>query len=209
MSDIMQRIGQVRLIPVIAIEDAANASPLGQALLAGGLPVAEITFRTSAAEQSIRALSGLPELLIGAGTVLNVETAKRALGAGAKFIVAPGLNPKVVNYCVNNKVPIFPGAVTPTEIEAAMDLGIDTVKFFPADSFGGLKGIKSLSAPYSMMKFIPTGGINLDNLVEYLKFPKILAIGGSWMATKELIAAKNFSKITELAQQAVDVAKGI
>jgi 2-dehydro-3-deoxyphosphogluconate aldolase/(4S)-4-hydroxy-2-oxoglutarate aldolase len=209
MEEILKRIGQLRIIPVVAIDDAADAVGLGDALAAGGLPIAEITFRTNAAEQSIRMLARRPDLLVGAGTVLNVDTAKKAVDAGAKFIVSPGFNPKVVGWCVANKVPITPGTATPTDIEMALDHGLTVVKFFPAEAIGGIKSLKAIAAPYGMMHFIPTGGIALDNLEEYLKFPKILACGGSWMVGKEMIAAKQFDKIRDLTRAAVDFASRI
>jgi 2-dehydro-3-deoxyphosphogluconate aldolase/(4S)-4-hydroxy-2-oxoglutarate aldolase len=203
MNDVLNRIGDLRIVPVVAIDDAADAAALGDALAAGGLPIAEITFRTDAAEQSIRALAGRPDLLVGAGTVLNVETAKRAVDAGAKFIVSPGFNPKVVRWCVENNVPITPGTATPTDIEQALDHGLTVVKFFPAEAVGGLKTLKAVAAPYGMMRFVPTGGIGPDNLADYLAFPRVLACGGSWMVTKELIAGKQFARITQLTRDAV------
>jgi 2-dehydro-3-deoxyphosphogluconate aldolase/(4S)-4-hydroxy-2-oxoglutarate aldolase len=209
MNDVLKRISELKIIPVIAIDDAGDASGLGDALVAGGLPIAEITFRTDAAEQSIRTLARRSDLLVGAGTVLNVETVKRAVDAGAKFIVSPGFNPKVVSWCVANKVPITPGTATPTDVEMALDHGLDVVKFFPCEAIGGLKTLKAIAAPYGMMRFIPTGGITLENLEEYLKFPKILACGGSWMVGKEMIAAKQFDKIRDLSRQAVQLAERV
>jgi 2-dehydro-3-deoxyphosphogluconate aldolase/(4S)-4-hydroxy-2-oxoglutarate aldolase len=207
MNPVLEQIGRLRIIPVVSIDDAADAAGLGDALAAGGLPIAEITFRTDAAAESIRTLARRPDLLVGAGTVLNVDTAKRAVDVGAKFIVSPGFNPKVVRWCVDNAVPITPGTATPTDIEMALDHGLNVVKFFPAEQIGGLKTLKAIAAPYGMMRFVPTGGIGPDNLAEYLKFPKILAVGGSWMATKELISARQFQKITDLTRQAVQAAE--
>ena len=211
MSDqpVLTRIGQLKIVPVIAIEDAGRAAAMGDALVAGGLPLAEVTFRTAAAEQSIRTLSPRKDILVGAGTVLNVDTAKRAVDAGAKFIVSPGFNPKVVSWCVANGVPITPGTATPTDIEMALDHGLSVVKFFPCEAIGGLKTLKAIAAQYGMMQFIPTGGIDASNLAEYLKFPKILACGGSWMVSKELLAEKQFGKITELTKQAVQIANTV
>jgi 2-dehydro-3-deoxyphosphogluconate aldolase/(4S)-4-hydroxy-2-oxoglutarate aldolase len=203
---ILTRIGHLKIVPVIAIDDAGGAASLGDALVAGGLPIVEITFRTAAAEQSIRALAPRKEILVGAGTVLNVDTARRAVDAGAKFIVSPGFNPKVVSWCVSNNVPVTPGTATPTDIEMALDHGLSVVKFFPCEAIGGLKTLKAIAAPYGMMQFIPTGGIDAGNLAEYLKFPKILACGGSWMASKELLAEKQFATITHLTRQAVEIA---
>ena len=211
MSDqpVLMRIGQLKIVPVIAIEDAGSAAAMGDALVAGGLPLAEVTFRTAAAEQSIRTLAPRKDILVGAGTVLNVDTAKRAVDAGARFIVSPGFNPKVVSWCVANGVPITPGTATPTDIEMALDHGLNVVKFFPCEAIGGLKTLKAIAAPYGMMQFIPTGGIDASNLAEYLKFPKILACGGSWMVSKELLAEKQFGKIAELTRQAVQIANTV
>jgi 2-dehydro-3-deoxyphosphogluconate aldolase/(4S)-4-hydroxy-2-oxoglutarate aldolase len=205
-NEVLNRIGELKIIPVIALEDAGTAVGLGDALVAGGLPIAEITFRTTAAEQAIRTLAVRSEILVGAGTVLNVDTAKRAVDAGARFIVSPGFNPKVVGWCVSNNVPITPGTATPTDIEMALDHGLGVVKFFPCEAIGGLKTLKAIAAPYGMMQFIPTGGIDAVNLAEYLKFPKILACGGSWMVSKELLGEKQFGRITELTKQAVQIA---
>lgn len=201
--DIFSQLGRLRVIPVIAIDDAADAPALGDALAAGGLPVAEVTFRTPAAADAIRALARRGDLLVGAGTVLNADTAKRAVDAGAKFLVSPGFNPKTVRWCLDNDVPITPGTATPTDLEMALDHGLDVVKFFPYDALGGMKTLKVLAGPFGMMRFIPTGGITLDMLPEVLQFPKVVACGGSWMVTKELLAAKQFARITELTRQAV------
>jgi 2-dehydro-3-deoxyphosphogluconate aldolase / (4S)-4-hydroxy-2-oxoglutarate aldolase len=204
MHEVLQRIGELKVVPVISIEDASHASGLADALQAGGLPIAEITFRTDAAESAIRALCARGDLLVGAGTVLNVETAQRAADAGARFVVSPGLNPKVVEWCVRNKLPILPGAITPTEIEMALDQGVEVIKFFPSEPMGGIKTIQLLSGPYGMIRFVPTGGIGPENLESYLRLPRVLACGGSWMASKELIAARQFDKIKELTRQAVE-----
>ncbi|MDB5333317.1 MAG: Entner-Doudoroff aldolase [Phycisphaerales bacterium] len=206
MQDVLTRIGQCRIIPVIALDDADAAIPLADALLAGGLPIIEITFRTDAAERAIRAGAHRGDLLVGAGTVLNVDTAKRAADAGAKFIVSPGFNPKVVSWCVNAGIPITPGTATPTDIEMALDYGLSVVKFFPAEPLGGITMLKAVAAPYGMMRFIPTGGIGPENMAAYLAFPKVLACGGSWMATKELIAGGQFDKIRDLTRLAVELA---
>lgn len=206
---ILNQLSAIKVIPVIALESAADAKPLADALTAGNLPVAEVTFRTAAAEESIRTMARMPHMIVGAGTVLNVDTVKKAVDAGAKFIVSPGLNPKVVKYCVENNIPITPGAVTPTEIEAALDLGLTTVKFFPADTYGGLKAIKALSAPYGMLKFIPTGGVNAGNLADFLGTKSVLACGGSWMVSKDLLAAKNWAEVTRLSKEATDIAKSV
>jgi 2-dehydro-3-deoxyphosphogluconate aldolase/(4S)-4-hydroxy-2-oxoglutarate aldolase len=204
--DVFEQLGKLRVIPVVAIDDANDAAPLGEALMAGGLPLAEITFRTDAAEASIRALARQSGMLVGAGTVLNPDTAKRAVDAGAKFIVSPGFNPKTVRWCLDNKVPITPGTATPTDVEMALDHGLNVVKFFPAEAIGGLKTLQAIAAPYGMMKFIPTGGITLENLDKYLGFSKVLACGGSWMVTKDLIFGKQYDHIIELARAAVEAA---
>jgi len=202
----LQEIGRLRLVPVVAIRDSKDAGPLAGALLAGGLPCAEITFRTDAAEAAIRVLARSGDLLVGAGTVLKVEQVEIAVGAGARFIVSPGLEPKVVRYCLDRGIPVTPGVCTPSEVSLALDLGLEVVKFFPAEAFGGLKTLKALSEPYSTMRFIPTGGIGPDNLVEYLSFPRVLACGGSWMVKSDLIAAGDFNQITRLTREAVELA---
>ena len=206
MTEMYEKLGQLKLIPVVVMEDAADAVPLGQALLDGGLPCAEVTFRTAAAPRAISALAELGGLLVGAGTVLTVDQAKQAVDSGARFIVTPGFNPKVVGYCVDNGIPVTPGVCTPSGIEAAMGFGLNVVKFFPAEAFGGLKTLKAISGPYGMMKFIPTGGIIAANFAEYLAFEKVLACGGSWIVKKDLIAAGNFAEITRLTQDAVSLA---
>ena len=207
MSDILKHLSIHRLIPVIALDRAHDSGPLADALIAGGLPVAEVTFRTAAAEASIREMSERKQMLVGAGTVLNVETVKRAVDAGAKFIVSPGFSEKVVTYCIEQKIPVTPGCVTPTEIQMALEHGIDTVKFFPAEAVGGIKTLKAFAAPFGQVKFIPTGGITEKNLTDYLSFPPVIACGGSWMVTKELIAAGEFAKISAITASAVAMAK--
>ena len=209
MSDVIQQVAKLKIVPVVAIENAADAPKLGEALVAGGLPIAEITFRTAAAPEAIKASAKIPGLLVGAGTVLTVDQVKKAVDLGAKFIVSPGLNPKVVGYCVEQKIPVTPGVVTPGEIEQALDFGLNVVKFFPAESFGGVKTIKALAAPYGMMKFMPTGGVTTANLEEYLKTPAVLACGGSWMVTKELISGGKFDEITKITKEAVALANKI
>lgn len=207
MSDPIALLGQHKVVPVIALESAADAAPLAEALKAGNLPVAEVTFRTAAAEESIRAMAKLGGMVLGAGTVLNVDTVKRAVDAGATYIVSPGINPKVVEYCVASRIPVTPGTVTPTEIEMALEFGLKVVKFFPAEVYGGLKAIKALSAPYTGLKFMPTGGVSAANLAEFLAFKQIHACGGSWMVSKDLIAAKDWAKITTLSKEATDIAR--
>jgi 2-dehydro-3-deoxyphosphogluconate aldolase/(4S)-4-hydroxy-2-oxoglutarate aldolase len=200
------RLRQLGIIPVVSLERVDAAIPLADALLAGGLPCAEITFRTAAAEQVIRAISqAFPEILVGAGTVLREEQIERAMASGAKFIVSPGFSPAVVNYCQEKHIPVFPGVCTPTDIQIALEAGVTMLKFFPADAFGGLKTLKALSAPFPSVEFIPTGGINAANLEEYLGFKKVLACGGSWMVKSELVNAGNFAEITRLTEEAMAI----
>lgn len=203
--NIYEEIYKIGIVPVIALDDAKDAEPLAQALINGGLPCAEVTFRTDAAEESIRIMaSKFPEMLVGAGTVLTTEQVDRAVAAGAKFIVSPGLNPTTVKYCQEKGVPILPGTSNPSDVEAAIELGLEVVKFFPAEQAGGIKMIKAMAAPYTKMKFMPTGGINADNLKDYLDFDKIIACGGSWMVKKDLIAEGKFDEIEALTKKAVD-----
>ncbi len=204
MNPIIEEIGKIGIVPVIALDDTKDAKPLAEALFKGGLPVAEVTFRTDAAEESIRIMAReFPDMLVGAGTVLTIEQVDRAVSAGAKFIVSPGLNPRVVFYCVGKNIPVLPGTSNPSDVEAAIELGLDTVKFFPAEAAGGIEMIKAMSAPYNKMKFMPTGGITADNLKEYLDFDKIVACGGSWMVKKDLVTAGSFDKIEALTREAV------
>ncbi|MGN0620118.1 MAG: bifunctional 4-hydroxy-2-oxoglutarate aldolase/2-dehydro-3-deoxy-phosphogluconate aldolase [Ruminiclostridium sp.] len=205
MNTVIEEISKIGIVPVIALDSASDAEPLAKALCEGGLPCAEVTFRTAAAEESIRIMAEkFPEMLVGAGTVLTTEQVDRAVAAGAKFIVSPGLNPKVVAYCTSKNIPVIPGCANPSDIEQAIELGLDVVKFFPAEAAGGLKMIKAMSAPYTSVKFMPTGGINADNLIDYLNFGKIVACGGSWMVSKDMVAAGNFDKITALTKEAVE-----
>lgn len=204
MNEVLEKIQKIGIVPVVVLNDAKDAAPLAKALCEGGLPCAEVTFRTEAAEESIRIMTTeFPQMLVGAGTVLTTEQVDRAVGAGAKFIVSPGLNPKVVKYCIEKGVPVTPGTSNPSDVEQAIELGLDVVKFFPAEAAGGLNMIKSMAAPYTNMKFMPTGGINAKNINSYLAFPKILACGGSWMVKGDLVAAGEFDKITELTREAV------
>ena len=205
MSNIYTELYEYGLIPVIKISDVETAVPLAKALCAGGLPAAEITFRTECAAEAIAAITKeLPHMLVGAGTVLTPEQADRAVAAGAKFIVSPGLNPTVVKHCQSIGVPILPGCATPSEIEQALELGLSVVKFFPAEAAGGLPMIKAMSAPYGGVKFMPTGGINEENLLSYLGFNKIVACGGSFMVKDSLISEGKFSEITALTRAAVN-----
>lgn len=200
----LERIAELKLLPVIRIADLSGAVPLADALIGGGLPAAEITFRTECAAEAIfRIRNAFPEMLVGAGTVLSIDQAKSAAAAGAGFIVSPGSNPAVIGYCAENGIPIVPGCVTPSEIETAMSLGIGTVKFFPAEAYGGVRTISALSAPYRSIRFIPTGGINESNLLSYLKCPSVIACGGSFMAEPSLIEGKRFDSIREATKKAV------
>jgi len=209
MNKTLEKISELAIIPVVKIEKAEDALPLGKALIYGDLPITEITFRTSAAEESINTLTReLPNLLVGAGTVLTVEQVKKAVSAGAKFIVSPGFNSKVVDYCIENDIPVTPGINNPTQIEMALEKGIEVVKFFPAEASGGLSLLKSMSAPYTDIKFIPTGGINQNNLCSYLSNNKVHACGGSWMVKPELISSGNFTEITRLTREAVSTMLG-
>ncbi len=202
--DINAKIESLKLVPVVVLEDAKDALPLAKALIDGGLPVAEVTFRTAAAEDSIRAISeAYPEMLVGAGTVTNLEQAKTAVAAGAKFLVTPGFSDEVTRYAVENDIPIFPGTCTPTEVMRAMSYGLKVVKFFPASQYGGLNTIKALAGPFPAMRFMPTGGINASNVKEYLANKHIIACGGSWMVKSDLIAAGKFDEIKRLTQEAV------
>mgnify|MGYP002513852743 CR=1 FL=1 len=187
MNELLQKVEELGVVPVVVLNDAKDAAPLAKALCDGGLPCAEVTFRTAAAEDSIRIMAEkFPEMLVGAGTVLTIEQAQRAKNAGAKFIVSPGLNPKVVKYCIEKGVPVTPGTANPSDVEAAIELGLDTVKFFPANIYGGLKALKALSAPFPQVKFIPTGGVDRSNIDEFLAFDKIAAIGGSFFVKEAL-----------------------
>jgi 2-dehydro-3-deoxyphosphogluconate aldolase/(4S)-4-hydroxy-2-oxoglutarate aldolase len=209
MNEILNLIEGYGIVPVVRIERAADALPLGKALCAGGLPLAEITFRTAAAEEVIRTLTeGMPELIVGAGTVLTVEQAGKAIRAGARFIVSPGFNPKVVSFCREQGVPVIPGVNAPTQIEAAMECGLGVMKFFPAEESGGAAFLKAVAAPYDGIKFIPTGGINPANLASYLSLTNVMACGGSWMVKGDLISAGKFEEITVLTGEAVRILLG-
>lgn len=208
--NVFKKIHEIGIIPVVVLNDANDAIPLAKALCDGGLACAEITFRTDAAEESIQKITKqFPEMLIGAGTILTKDQIDRALAAGASFLVSPGFNPKIVKYCEEKDVPLIPGACTPSELEQAIEHGLDVIKFFPAEAAGGLSMIKALAAPYSKMKFMPTGGITPENVTEYLRFHKVVACGGSWMVKDDLIAFGNFAKIKELAREAAAIVKEI
>lgn len=204
METIFQKITDLGIVPVVKIMDAGDAVDLGKALVKGGLPIAEITFRTDAAEEAIKRLhSELPEILLGAGTVLTVDQVEKAVSAGAEFIVAPGFNPDVVDYCIANNIPVVPGVNSPTQIEMALKRKLTVLKFFPAEASGGLSMLKSMAAPYGDLKFIPTGGINTANINTYLQSDRVLACGGTWMVKPEMISSGNFEEIAEITSEAV------
>lgn len=208
MNEVLEQIQKIGIVPVVVLNDAKDAAPLAKALCEGGLPCAEVTFRTDAAEESIRIMSEqFPEMLVGAGTVLTTDQVDRAVAAGAKFIVSPGLNPRIVKYCVEKGILITPGCANPSDVEQALENGLEVVKFFPAEAAGGLKMIKAMAAPYVGVKFMPTGGINQNNVREYLAYDRILACGGSWMVKGDLVDAGEFDKIRELAAEAVEIVK--
>ena len=208
--EVQTRLNEVGIVPVVVIDDIEEVRPLGQALLDGGLPAAEVTFRTEEAEEAIRILSEeFPQMFVGAGTVLTCEQADRAMAAGAKFIVAPGFNRTIVKHCLEHGYPVIPGVQTPGEMEQAMELGLDFVKFFPAEPAGGLPMIKAVSAPYTKLKFMPTGGINKDNVRDYLRFNRIVACGGTWMVKGDVLKAGDFEKIRMLSREAADIVKEV
>lgn len=204
MNRILEEIGKIGIIPVVVLEEAEKAVPVAKALQAGGINCAEVTFRTAAAEQAIGNMTReMPEMLVGAGTVLTIKQVDRAVAAGAEFIVTPGYNPKVVDYCIRKTIPVIPGCMDTHAIEMALDAGLDTVKFFPAEAAGGLSMIKALAGPYGELKFMPTGGINAGNLTKYLAFDKVIACGGSWMVKPALVKAGSYDEITGLTKEAV------
>jgi 2-dehydro-3-deoxyphosphogluconate aldolase/(4S)-4-hydroxy-2-oxoglutarate aldolase len=204
MKDVLQRIEEFGIVPVVKLDRAEDALPLGRALVEGELPVAEVTFRTDAAEEAIRLLSrDLPDMLVGAGTVLTTDQVQRAVDAGAKFIVTPGFNPSVVDYCVSNDIPVTPGINSPSQIEMALERGLSVLKFFPAEQSGGLPMLKAMSGPYGAVRFIPTGGVGPENMVAYLTYEKVFAVGGSWMVKPELVASGNFAEVARLTREAV------
>lgn len=200
---VVEKLSQHRVVPVIALEEAVHAEPLAEALSKGGLPVAEVTFRTSAAAESIKRMAARGDLLVGAGTVLSPTQADEARDAGATFVVSPGFNPKVVSHCLEIGLPIIPGISTPTDVEMAIEHGLEVVKFFPAEAMGGLATLKAIAAPYGQMRFMPTGGISLSNVGDYLAFPKVVACGGSWMVKPALYADGDFSKVETAVREAV------
>ncbi|MDR1650896.1 MAG: bifunctional 4-hydroxy-2-oxoglutarate aldolase/2-dehydro-3-deoxy-phosphogluconate aldolase [Synergistaceae bacterium] len=209
MNAVLEKIAEIGIVPVVSLDSPDQAVPLGKALIAGGIPVAEVTFRTEAAEESIKRLSSeLPELLTGAGTVTTVDQAERAAAAGAKFLVSPGFNPAVVKYCADSGILITPGVNSPSQIEQGMELGLSVLKFFPAEQSGGVKMLKAFAGPYGGVKYIPTGGIDAKNMTEYLSFDKVLAVGGSWMVKPDMIRAGRYGEITSLCRDAVMTSLG-
>ena len=210
MGDVIDAIRDFGIIPVVTIENAAAAAQLGEALITGGLPCAEITFRTAAAVNAIQILlKEFPQMLVGAGTVLTADQARVAVDLGAKFLVTPGFDEEIARWSLKENVPIFPGIATPTEINLALKCGLNTLKFFPAQALGGVSTLRAISAVYKDVSFIPTGGISPENLAEYLALPSVAACGGSWMVKKNLIADNNFEAITRLTAEAVKVANDI
>ena len=203
VSETIQKMG---VLPVVVLDDAKDAEPLAKALVEGGLPCAEVTFRTEAAEESIRIMTKeFPEMIVGAGTVLTIDQVDRAVTAGAKFIVSPGFDPEIVDYCLEKDIPVYPGCITPSEVAQAVKRGLKVIKFFPAEQFGGLSTIKALAAPYTGIKFMPTGGVSAKNLESYLSFDKIVACGGSWMVKGDLVKAGKFDEIKALVAEAVQL----
>ena len=206
---VLERLARAGVVPVVVIDDAKDAVPTANAMVAGGIDVMEITFRTAAAPEAIKAVAeNCPDMLVGAGTILNVEQCKLAIEMGAQFIVSPGFDADVVRFCIENGVTVTPGCVTPTEITAAVNMGLKVIKFFPANIYGGLNAMKNLSAPFVGVKFMPTGGVNAANVKEYIDAPFIHAVGGSWVCPKADIAAGNFEKITALCKEARAAAFG-
>jgi 2-dehydro-3-deoxyphosphogluconate aldolase / (4S)-4-hydroxy-2-oxoglutarate aldolase len=208
MNNVLNRIAELKLIPMVVLDHADHAGPFADALVTGGLPIAEITFRTAAAESAIRTLAKRGDLLVGAGTVLSPEQADRAIDSGAQFIVAPGTNPMVVEHVRKRGVTMCPGVVTPTDIDLAMSLGVTTLKFFPAETMGGVATLKALAGPYPDVRFVPTGGITHEILPSYLKLASVVACGGSWIAPRHLLAEGKFDAIQRLVEQAVKLLAG-
>ena len=209
MKEFMERLKELKIVPVIKVNDAKNAYDLGKALVEGGLPVAEVTFRSDAAAASIREMKKVEGLLVGAGTITNVKQAQEALDAGAEFIVTAGFSKPVTEFAVKHNIPIFPGVCTPTEILSIMEYDLPVAKFFPAENYGGLTTIKALSGPFPNMKFMPTGGVNPENIREYLSHPNIIACGGSWMVKENLIDEQKFDEIRKLVASAVELVKDL
>ena len=210
MNKTLQDLCSYGVIPVVVINKTEDAKPLAKALFEGGLKCAEVTVRTDAAQEAIRIMSQeYPDMMVGAGTVLTIDQVDRAVSAGAKFIVSPGFDPEIVDYCIDKDIPVVPGCMTPSEVAQGVKRGLEVLKFFPAQQAGGVAMIKAMAAPYTSVMFMPTGGINADNLEQYLSFKKIAACGGSWMVKADLIDSKDFEKITELTKEAVRLVKSI
>jgi 2-dehydro-3-deoxyphosphogluconate aldolase/(4S)-4-hydroxy-2-oxoglutarate aldolase len=209
MHAVFGQLGKLRILPILVVDNADHAEPLGDAFVAGGLPLVEITFRTDAAEDTIRRLAQRGDLLVGAGTVLSTGLADRAIDAGAQFIVAPGTNPNVIEHCRIRGVPITPGIATPTDIELALSHGAAVLKFFPAENMGGVSMLKALAGPFPGVRFLPTGGITLEKLPAYLALSSVLACGGSWLAPRGLLAAGDFGAVRKLVEEAVSLVAGI
>ena len=210
MKTIEETFAELKVVPVVVLDDVKDAEPLAKALVEGGLPCAEVTFRTEAAAESIRIMTEVyPDMLVGAGTVLTTEQVDKAVESGAKFIVSPGFDPEIVDYCLEKEIPVFPGCITPSEVAQAVKRGLKVVKFFPAEPAGGISMIKAMAAPYTGIRFMPTGGINAKKLEEYLSCDKILCCGGSWMVKGDLVKAGEFDKIRELTAEAKKLADSI
>lgn len=209
MNELLKKISAFGIVPVIKINDVNKAVPLANALIKGGLPLAEVTFRTEQAEESIKRICAeFPNMLVGAGTVLTIDQVDKAVGAGAKFIVSPGFNPKVVSYCISKGITIIPGTSVPSDMEAAMEMGLEVVKFFPAEQSGGVDYLKAVGGPYSNLKFVPTGGVNAKNINTYLSLKNVAACGGTWMVKEDMIARGDFDTITALTKEAVQTMLG-
>ncbi|UCG26904.1 MAG: bifunctional 4-hydroxy-2-oxoglutarate aldolase/2-dehydro-3-deoxy-phosphogluconate aldolase [Bacteroidales bacterium] len=210
MNEIIDKLKSFRIVPIITLEDPGDIVPLGEALISGGLPIAEITFRTGAAVDALKLASRkFPDFFLGAGTILSAEQVDIAFSSGARFMVTPGFNPRVVDHCIKKKITIIPGLNTPTQIEQALERGIEYVKFFPAEASGGIPFINAVAAPYGRVRFMATGGINAGNLKNYLSNKYIFACGGSWMVRKELIESGNFAKITRLVKESLEIIRMI
>ena len=210
MESITKQLETLKVVPVVKLDDAKDALPLGKALIEGGLPIIEITFRAAAAAEAIASLSyELPDICVGAGTVLTIDQVNQSIDAGAQFIVAPGFNPRVVDYCIDRNIPVFPGVNSPTQVEMGLERDLKVLKFFPAEASGGLNMLKAMAAPYGDVRFMPTGGVNIGNLNDYLSFDRIIACGGTWLATAALINEGRFDEITRLVQEVVKTAQQI
>ena len=208
MDKVIQKVAEIGIVPVIKLKDVNDAVPLAEALIAGNMPAAEVTFRAAGAEEVIaKMLEAYPDMMVGAGTVINMEQAEKAVKAGAKFVVSPGFDAEIVKYCLDQNVLPLPGCVTPSEIMQALKLGLNVVKFFPAAQYGGLSTIKALSGPFAGLKFMPTGGVSLDNLAEFIANKNIAACGGSFMVADKYLDAKNWAEVTRLCKEATDIVK--